>query len=159
MNWPNNRLELHYTFDAAHRPVEIFYANGDTITMTWDSLGRRTGISRINNGSHSNWTYEPDGDLATLSHVDVNGTTYGYTYQHDAAGRIIDVTTTHPLSMTWQPWTNQARVYGPANNLNQVSSEAGGGLEFNENGNLIGYRDLSLGWTYGNRLKSGTARG
>lgn len=32
-------------------------------------------------------------------------------------------------------------------------------MEFNENGNLIGYRDLSFGWTYGNRLKSANRTG
>lgn len=38
-----------------------------------------------------------------------------------------------------------ARAYGPANNLNQVSSLAGQGLTFNASGNLPSFQGAAYG--------------
>lgn len=159
IKWPNERMDVWYTYDAANRVSQIGMGPGgvNVVTMAYDSLGRRTNLTRPST-SATNWSYEADGDLASVMHG-VAGGSLGFTYQHDAAGRVSQVTSTVPLAMTWQPWLNESRTYGVANNLNQVSSEAGGALTFNENGNLTGYQDLTFGWTYGNRLKSANRSG
>lgn len=159
IKWPNNRMDIWYSYDAANRVNQIGSPGWvNPVTMTYDSLGRRTSLTRPSTAT-THWAYEPDGDLASVMHGFTSNGTLGFTYQHDAAGRVIDVTSTVPLAMTWQPWLNESRTYGVANNLNQVSSEAGGALTFNENGNLTGYQNLAFGWTYGNRLKSANRSG
>ena len=152
ITWPGTGGVATYAFDAVNRPQTVTFG-GQTATLTHDSLSRRTGVSR-SNGTSTTWAYETDSDLASLSHAFAGGVTGGFTYAHDAQGRITQVAASRS-ELEWTPPAGYARTYGAANVLNQVASEAGVALTFNANGNLETFGTTIFGWTlWGNRLAS-----
>lgn len=153
IKWPDG-FEATYAFDAANRPQTVSFG-GHTATITHDGLGRRTGVNR-SSGANTVYAYEPDSDLLSLTHnwaASAAQTAGGWSYVHDAAGRLTETEVTR-LDLEWLPTTAYARAYGPANNLNQVASQAGQALTFNANGNLSTFQGATYGWTYGNRLEN-----
>ncbi|MBT9446024.1 MAG: RHS repeat-associated core domain-containing protein [Hyphomonadaceae bacterium] len=99
----------------------------------YDPLSRRTGVTRLN-GAHSSYAHEDDNDLAQVSHATVGGAvpSFSFTYATNPSGQIGAVTTSH-AALQWaapgaggQPGgpSGYGRIYGVANALNQMSSEA-----------------------------------
>ena len=151
IKWPDG-FEATYAFDAVNRPQTVSFG-GHTATIAHDSLGRRTGVAR-SSGANSVYAYEADSDLLSLTHGWKAGSGHaaaGWTYVHDAAGRLTETEVTR-LDLEWLPTTAYARAYGPANALNQVASQAGQALSFNANGNLATFQGATYTWTFGNRL-------
>lgn len=152
ITWPDG-FEATYAFDAANRPQTVGFG-GHTATIAHDSLSRRTSVAR-SSGANTVYAYEPDGDLLSLTHnwaaAAAGQTAGGWTYIHDAAGRLTE-TEVSRLDLEWLPTTAYARAYGPANNLNQVASQAGQALTFNANGNLSTFQGATYTWALGNRL-------
>ena len=149
--WPDG-FTATYAFDAANRPQTVNFG-GHTATIAHDSLGRRTGVTR-SSGANSAYAYEADGDLLSLTHNWSAGSgqaAASWTYGHDAVGRITSTDVTR-LELEWLPTPAYARAYGPANNLNQVASQAGQALVFNANGNLSTFQGATYTWALGNRL-------
>jgi len=157
IEWPD-LYRATYRFDAANRADRVQFGPGAAPTthqadITYDSLGRRTGLNR-SNGANSSWTYETDDDLSGINHAWVSGSsqlpaTYGF--QRDAVGRLT-MTTTNQAVLEWMPTLAEARTYGTPNNLNQLPSANGVGMTWDPNGNLDSYGTTNYVWTWGNRL-------
>ncbi|WP_162938765.1 RHS repeat-associated core domain-containing protein [Brevundimonas naejangsanensis] len=151
IKWPDG-FEATYAFDAANRPQTVSFG-GHSATITHDSRGRRTRLDR-SNGTYTQWVFRPDSDLQSLTHNWSSGSGQvagGWSYGRDAAGRVTSIDFTR-LELEWLPTTAYARAYGPANNLNQVGSQAGQALIFNANGNLASFQGATYIWALGNRL-------
>lgn len=151
ITWPDG-FTATYAFDAANRPQTVSFG-GHSATIAHDSRGRRTGVTR-SSGAHSAYAYKFDGDLLGLTHSWSSGSgqpAASWTYGRDAAGRLTSADVTR-LELEWMPTLAYARAYGPANNLNQVASQAGQALTFNASGNLSTFQDATYTWGLGNRL-------
>lgn len=158
ITWPDGFVAT-YAYDAANRPQTVTFG-GHTATISHDSLGRRTGLNR-SSGANTIYAYKPDNDLLSLAHnwnASANQTAAGWTYVRDAAGRITEMEVSR-LDLEWLPTMAYAKTYGPANNLNQVASQAGQALTFNANGNLASFQGATYTWALGNRLESVTRPG
>jgi RHS repeat-associated protein len=151
IKWPDG-FEATYVYDAVNRPQTVTFG-GHTATITHDSRGRRTRLVR-SNGVTTQWVFRPDSDLQSLTHTwaaSSGQAAGGWAYVHDAAGRLTSIDATR-LDLEWLPTTAYAKAYGPANNQNQVASQAGQALSFNANGNLAIFQGATYAWTFGNRL-------
>ena len=94
------------------------------MTLSHDSLSRRTGIDRPGAAADTTYTYEPDSDLASLNHAFVAGSGPGavsFSYGHDAAGKTTAIGISQP-AFEWLPSLSYARSYGVANERNQIGS-------------------------------------
>jgi RHS repeat-associated protein len=146
-----------YVFDAANRASSVSFpgAGGtQTVALTYDSLSRRNGINRPGAAADTTYTYDPDSDLASMSHAFVAGTGPGplsFAYGHDAAGKTTSINIDQP-AFEWMPSMAYARSYGVANPLNQVASEGGVAIAFNVDGNMTSDGVNTYEWTFGNRL-------
>lgn len=157
--WPDSWTAT-YAFDGANRIQSVtFPGAGGTTTITHDSLNRRTGINRPGTAADTAYTYEPDSDLASLTHAFAGGTGPGSTtfaYGHDASGKATTVGINQP-AFEWLPTLTYARSYGAANVLNQIASEGGVAIAWNADGNMTSDGVNTYTWTYGNRM-SGASR-
>tara|TARA_R110002051_G_scaffold41530_7_gene86145 strand:+ start:29961 stop:36506 length:6546 start_codon:yes stop_codon:yes gene_type:complete len=153
-----------YAYDAANRIQTVSFpgAGGtQTVTLSHDSLSRRTGIDRPGAAADTSYTYEPDSDLASLSHAFVPGAGPGavsFSYSHDAAGKTTGIGINQP-AFEWMPTVAYARTYGVANVLNQVASEAGVPIMFNPDGNMTSDGVNTYSWTWGNRMAGASRAG
>ncbi|MEJ6790949.1 RHS repeat-associated core domain-containing protein [Brevundimonas sp. BR2-1] len=154
ITWPG-AWTATYAYDAANRIQTVtFPGSGGSVTLTHDSLSRRTGINRPGAAADTSYTHEPDSDLASMSHAFVTGTGPGavsFAYGHDAAGKTTTIGISQP-AFEWMPTLAYARSYGTANVLNQVASEAGVAVVFNADGNMTTDGVNTYSWTYGNRM-------
>ena len=152
--WPG-AWTATYAYDAANRIQTVtFPGSGGAVTLSHDSLSRRSGIDRPGTAADTSYTYEADNDLATLSHAFVAGSGPGavsFSYSHDAAGKTISIGINQP-AFEWMPTLAYARAYGAANVLNQVASEASVPITFNVDGNMTSDGTNTYSWTYGNRM-------
>ncbi|MBJ7484084.1 RHS repeat-associated core domain-containing protein [Brevundimonas sp.] len=156
ITWPGGYTAT-YQFDAVNRPTQVAFG-GNWANTTYDSLSRRTNVSRSNNTSTA-WAYEPDSDLFTATHNFPGWPgqlVQGYT--HDPAGKLTAIS--HSVNgFEWQPADGYARTYGVANVLNQTTSQAGVGIGWDANGNMTSDGVNTYVWGTGNRLAAVTRPG
>lgn len=161
ITWPGS-VTATYGYDAANRATSVSFpgtGGTQTVALTYDSLSRRTGVNRPGSAADTSYGYEADSDLASMGHAFTGGSGVGavsFSYGHDAAGKITSIGSTQP-ALEWMPALAYARSYGPANVLNQVSSEAGVALGYDTDGNMTSDGVTTFTWTYGNRM-SGASR-
>jgi len=156
IQWPD-AWAATYTFDAANRMATVNFTGGSG-TWAYDSQSRPTSFTR-SNGTTTSYTYETDSDLATLTHSYGSGspTTATFTYFRDKAGLI--TYRGNPTAYDWTPSMGYARSYGPANPLNQVSSEAGTPLAFDVRGNMTSDGTWTFAYDQRNRMVSASKAG
>jgi RHS repeat-associated protein len=156
IQWPD-AWTATYTFDNAGRMATVSFAGGSG-TWAYDSQSRPTSFTR-SNGATTTYAYEPDSDLATLTHSYASGspTTATFTYSRDKAGLI--TYRANPTAYDWTPTLAYARSYGPANPLNQVSSEAGVSLAFDVRGNMTTDGTWTFAYDQRNRLTGASKAG
>lgn len=163
VTWPGSWTAT-YGYDAANRAGSVSFpgAGGtQTVALSFDSLSRRSGIDRPGAAADTAYAYEPDSDLASMSHAFVIGTGPGpvsFSYGHDAAGKTTGIAVNQP-AFDWMPTLAYARSYGVANVLNQVASEAGVAIAFNADGNMTSDGVNTYSWTFGNRMSGATRTG
>jgi RHS repeat-associated protein len=105
-------------------------------TLSYDALGRRSGITRAN-GTSTTYTFDAADRLSSLAHNLNSGTnnlTLGFGYNAD------DQTTTRTLTsnnsaFSFTDGANGSKSYVP-NGLNQYGSVAGTAYSYDANGNL-----------------------
>ncbi|MDQ7812065.1 transglutaminase domain-containing protein, partial [Brevundimonas sp.] len=152
ITWPG-AWTATYAYDAANRIQTVtFPGSGGAVTLTHDSLNRRTGIVRPGAAADTSYAYEPDSDLASMSHAFVAGSGPGavsFSYGHDASGKTTSIGISQP-AFEWMPTLAYARSYGAANVLNQVASEGGVPIVFNADANMTSDGVNTYSWTYGN---------
>jgi RHS repeat-associated protein len=154
--WPG-AWTATYAYDAANRIQTVSFpgASGtQTVTLNHDSLSRRTGIDRPGAAADSSYAYEPDSDLASLSHAFVAGSGPGavsFSYGHDAAGKTTTIGISQP-AFEWLPSLSYATTYGAANVLNQISSAGGVSIPWTTDGNMVTDGVTTYIWGYGNRM-------
>ncbi len=153
-----------YVFDGAGRASSVSFpgAGGtQTVALTYDSLSRRTAIDRPGAAADTTYTYEVDSDLASLNHAFVPGAGPGplsFTYGHDAAGKTTSIEISQP-AFEWMPSLTYARSYGVANNMNQITSEAGVPVTFSSAGDMTTDGVTNFGYTFGHRLVAANRSG
>ena len=138
-----------------------FPGSGGAVTLTHDSLSRRTGIDRPGAAADTAYTYEPDSDLASISHAFVAGSGPGavsFAYGHDATGKTTSIGISQP-AFEWMPSLSYARSYGVANELNQIGSAGGIGIGWNADGNMTSDGVNTYSWGYGNRMVGASRKG
>lgn len=157
ITWPSS-WTANYTFDAANRPLTAAFPGGggtQTVTLSHDSLSRRTAVDRPGSAADTSYSYDVDSDLTGLDHAFASGGAAGavtFTYGHDASAKVTSVGISQS-AFAWLPTSGYARTYGTANALNQVSSEAGVGVEWEDpNGNMTSDGITDFEWTSGNLL-------
>jgi RHS repeat-associated protein len=159
--WPG-AWTANYTYDAANRIQTVsFPGAGGSVTLSHDSLSRRTGIDRPGAAADTTYTYEPDNDLASLNHAFVAGSGPGavsFSYGHDAAGKTTTIGISQP-AFEWLPSLSYARSYGVANELNQIGSAGGIGIGWNADGNMTSDGVNTYSWGYGNRMIGASRKG
>lgn len=163
MTWPG-AWTATYAYDAANRPQTVtFPATGGnrTATISHNSLGQRTGVTRSGTSANTTYSYAVDGDLTGISHAFVAGSGPGavsFAYGRDASGKVTSIGISQP-AFEWMPSLAYARSYGVANNLNQMTSAAGVAIGWNADGNMTSDGVTTFGWTHGNRLVSASRSG
>ena len=162
IQWPD-AWTATYAYDAANRPTTVGFG-GHTATHAWDSLSRRTGLTR-SNGANTTWTYQTDNRVATMVHGFTSGSpvpTATFTYGYDGSGKITSLGVNRAV-FEWAPSLTYARTYGAVNNRNQVASETQGGTTranaFDLDGNLTSDGVNTYSWTFGNRLAGASRAG
>ncbi len=135
-----------YSYDALNRMTDIAFgdwgaANQGSVNYQYDTLGRRTKVTR-GNGTSTDYAYENDGDLDWMRHLfqggasatSANGSWVGIDYAYDKSGRVTLTSATDSRIMGALP---TAGTYGAANNLNQVASVPGrAAMIWSDAGNL-----------------------
>ncbi|MFV3127300.1 RHS repeat domain-containing protein [Niveispirillum sp. KHB5.9] len=154
MTWPDGNY-VTTEYDALRRP-KVMRENGSTAlaTFTYDTLGRRSGLS-YGNGTNSSYSYTGTGLTASLAHnLPSAGVSFSFTYNAAAQMTGLEVN-----NNTHAPAQVAAKNSYSANGLNQYGAVNGGAISYDANGNLTG----ASGWTYGydalNRLTSASGPG
>jgi RHS repeat-associated protein len=129
-------------------------------TFAYDAAGRRTSRT-LENGITSTYAYDADGQLTSLTHGSVETLTYTYdnmhrrtgearssaparTFGYDLTGQLIAVNqSSGNATFAYDAVGNRTVVTGAsgagsytANSLNQYTTEPGGALTYDANGNL-----------------------
>lgn len=135
-----------YSYDALNRMTGIAFgdwggANQGSVNYQYDTLGRRTKVTR-GNGTSTDYAYENDGDLDWMRHLfqggasatSANGSWVGIDYAYDKSGRVTFTSATDSRIMGALPTVG---TYGAANNLNQVANVPGrAAMTWSDAGNL-----------------------
>jgi RHS repeat-associated protein len=135
-----------YSYDALNRMTGIAFgdwggANQGSVNYQYDTLGRRTKVTR-GNGTSTDYAYENDGDLDWMRHLfqggasatAANGNWVGIDYGYDKSGRVTLTSATDSRIMGALPIVG---TYGAANNLNQVANVPGrAAMTWSDAGNL-----------------------
>jgi RHS repeat-associated protein len=127
------------------QPSTLFGMPTVLITFNYDTLGRRTSLSRLN-GATTSYSYDPVSRLSQLVQ-DAAGTandlTLGFSY--NPASQIISNTRSNDV-YAWSGHGNGTSS-SPANGLNQLTSHNGGSVSHDAKGNIL--NDPTIGYTYG----------
>ena len=116
-----------------------------TVTLTYDDAGRRTGLT-YPNGVVTSYGYDNANRLLSINHVKTPTTIEALTYQNDAAGNRIKLTRANAAaSLIPQAVTNTA--FDAANEQTRFNS-ASTNLVYDNNGNLTSFTDASGTTTY-----------
>ncbi|WP_085339563.1 RHS repeat domain-containing protein [Aquidulcibacter paucihalophilus] len=135
-----------YSYDSLNRMTGIAFgdwggANQGSVNYQYDTLGRRTKVTR-GNGTSTDYAYENDGDLDWMRHLFqggasatvANGNWVGIDYDYDKSGRVTLTSATDSRIMGALP---SVGTYGAANNLNQVANVPGrAAMTWSDAGNL-----------------------
>lgn len=159
-----------YVYDLANRVQTVTFpgaSGAQTVTISHDSLSRRTGVDRPGAAADTTYAYDVDNDLLGLTHAFVAGTGPGstaFTYGHDMAGKVTSIGISQPV-FEWAPTLAYARTYGVPDNRNRISSVSdvteSRALTWNPDGELTQEVRTKTGqppvtwlyqWTYGHRL-------
>jgi RHS repeat-associated protein len=119
-----------------------------TVTIAYDNAGRRTSLT-LPNGIVTEYTYDDDSRLTTLTYKD-GGTPIGdLTYTYDAAGQRTSVGGT--WARTSLPAALASATYDDAN---QIATFGGVSFSYDDNGNLTSDGVRSYTWDARNQLAS-----
>jgi RHS repeat-associated protein len=151
MHWYQSDLttiakRADYGYDALNRMKDISFgdwggANQGSVNYQYDTLGRRTKVTR-GNGTSTDYAYENDSDLDWMRHLfqggasatAANGNWVGIDYAYDKSGRVTLTSATDSRIMGALPTVG---TYGAANNLNQVANVPGrAAMTWSDAGNL-----------------------
>ncbi|WP_168196763.1 RHS repeat-associated core domain-containing protein [Brevundimonas sp. M20] len=162
---------IDYIYDLANRVQTVSFPSASgtqTVNISHDSLNRRTGVDRPGSAADTTYAYDVDNDLTGMSHAFVAGTGPGatsFTYGRDQSGKVTSIGINQPV-FEWMPTLGYGRTYGPASNMNRISSVSDAvesrGLSWNGDGDLSQEVRTPVGggaavtwtysWTYGHRL-------
>jgi RHS repeat-associated protein len=124
-----------FGYDNANRRTSLAYPNSISTSYTYDDVSRLTNLTAALSGTtvtQSVYTYDAVGNRLTKTHPD-----YGETYEYDPTYRLTRVArgTTNFWQYGYDPIGNrltaqvdQAVTTATYNDLNQLVSQAGGGL-------------------------------
>ena|GEM_PF-2457126 len=159
--WPDsgaNALSATYAFDTLQR-VTAITANGSQIAAyAYDSLGRRSGITRAGGaGAGTSYAYDGADRISSLVQSLAGGAAVTFTLSYDPASGLVSRGASNS-AYTWHPGT--ASTAYAANGLNQYATLAPGGASaYDADGNTT--LDASSATTFGydleNRLTSANA--
>lgn len=76
-----------FVYDALGRPTSLTAPNTGSVSYAYDGRGQRTKLTYPGGGTVIDYTYRPDGQLATVA----QGSTTLAAYTYDAVGRLIQV--------------------------------------------------------------------
>lgn len=118
--WPGNDYFVTYEFDYLNRMSKVWEGNINGVLLAeyvYDTLSRRQLLRFGNSNTNEvRYGYEPDGDLAVLSHT-LGSTTLTFDYEHNASGQIKSLSSTDDFYLAR---TGTSRNLGyTANKLNQ----------------------------------------
>lgn len=169
LNWPDG-YSVTYQYDALDRmtyalengSTELAYYDYDLLSRrNYSCLGGQSSNCQSGGGSNkTSYTYEPDGDLSTLTDV-LNGVavTWSYGYNHSHQITAIDVADDFYLPT---PATSASTAYTAAP-MNTYSAVGGNTMSYDANGNLQSLFPTSGAQTYyydtENRLTSAAVGG
>jgi RHS repeat-associated protein len=136
---------VNYSYDSANRPTQITQGTA-TVGFSYDSANRRTSVT-LPNGIQVGYNYDNASELTAVSYQN-GGTVIGnLTYSYDAGGRRIGLGGS--LAQVNLPAAIASATYDAANRL---TSWAGTGLTYDDNGNLTGQGTGTFGWDARNQL-------
>jgi RHS repeat-associated protein len=143
LTWPQT-----YTYDAGERVHQLKSGASVLAEYGYDPLARLTSTAFMDTSSAAR-SYEPDDDLATLTHT-YNGGSLGFSYTSNGAGQLRTISTAHPSLLTGPPAAPAS--YMP-NLLNQYSAVEAASLTYDANGNLTGDGLWTYRYDEENRLR------
>lgn len=172
--WPDNWRAV-YAFDPTNRLTSIGYdsdgngsIDGSLALYAYNALSQPTGIRRgtatwAPGVTASDFTWESDGDLDTLTHA-MNGETASLVYDYDRSGRVT-VDTKSPLYTATPPSGVQTVSYSVGisgsvtDKLDQYATVAGQSATYDARGNRTSFAGLTTTHDSENRLTSASKAG
>jgi RHS repeat-associated protein len=149
LTWPDS-VFVDYTYDDAGRMDLVKDNTGATLVdYNWDTLSRRVSVTHAN-GHASSYTYEPDGDIGSITYSGLPSTPQ-ISLLHNGAHQITQETTN--LSSIYWVAPAQTTAYVPTA-LNTYSSVGGVTANFDSKGNYVGDGTVSYSYDAENRLLS-----
>ncbi len=119
---PNSKATI-YTYDPAGRMTARADANGALISYSYDSAGRLLGTTGALTATYS---YDSTGRRTAMSNADA-----GYSYTHDAMGRLASLTDTtlnKTVALTYNARGQRATLVDPENGVTSYGYDAAGRL-------------------------------
>lgn len=157
VTWPGTSWFVEYTYDAANR-MNVVCENSDECvagtlaTYSYDNLGRRGTITRIN-GATSTFLFDGASRLSSLQQ-DLAGATHDVTFGlplYNAASQVLRRSRSNELYVHSPVVAN--RAYTP-DGLNRYANVGGTSFSYDVRGNLTGDGSRTFGYDLENRLTS-----
>lgn len=153
LTWPDGYF-LTYDYDPLGEMTDV-KENGTAVlaSFTYDDLGRRTGVARLN-GVSTSYVYDGSAhngpDLVRLAHAGSSSNQIYDPIAYNAAG---EITTRQAVNdaYAWNAGVNQNQGYTP-NTLNQYSNVAGVTFHYDGRGNLTSGTPQSYSYDSQNRV-------
>lgn len=163
---------IKYAYDAGGRRQQMTWPDGFYVTYSYDAASELTAISEYGSTTLAAFSYDNLGRRSTLAlGANAATTTYGYDalsrltiLTHDLAGSSSDLTSTFQYDPSSQihsktrsnslyAWTgSKSSQHYDINALNQVTSESGRPLGYDQKGNLTSYNGVTYGYDVQNKL-------
>lgn len=144
-------MVVSYTYDERQRITAISWPGG-AISIDTDPVGRVTSLTR-SNGTTSNYAYDANGRILSISHARDSVPFATLSYARDAAGNVIQETADLPID----PVIPDLAGTNTYNAANQLVSFEGNPVSYDLDGNLTAMGDsrgLSASYDAENRLTS-----
>jgi RHS repeat-associated protein len=155
LTYPGGGMVLGYSYDSAANLTEIRLdptgSNSLLATYAYDSLGRRTSLTR-GNGATTSYSYDAVSRLSQLVQ-NPNGTSYDSTLdiaRYNPAGQIVETTRSND-TYAWGGHYQVNRSY-TANGRNQYTAAGSVTPTYDSNGNLTAAGGATFGHNSENRL-------